>query len=137
MILEVSRSSDRPSIQIDLSKIDDTKTRIVAGLYNIGQPARQADLVRETGISPQLIDYHVKSLIARGVADIVEDELGCKHYVLSNVFYDESLFEGLRDALYPLADAVAETIDVDETSVVVENSKYLVELFWTFLLSRK
>src|SRR5574343_1273031 len=135
MILEVSRSSDGPSIQIDLSKIDDTKTRIVAGLYNIGQPARQADLVRETGISPQLIDYHVKSLIARGVADIVEDELGCKHYVLSNVFYDESLFEGLRDALYPLADAVAETIDVDETSVVVENSKYLVELFWTFLLS--
>lgn len=137
MILEVSRSSDRPSIQIDLSKIDDTKAKIVAGLYNIGQPSRQADLVRETGISPQLIDYHVKSLISKGVADIVEDEAGCKYYVLSNVFYDESLFEGLRDALYPLADAVAETIDVGQTEVVVENSKYLVELFWSFLLSKK
>jgi len=137
MILEVSRSSDRPAIQIDLSKIDDTKTKIVAGLYNIGQPSRQADLVRETGISPQLIDYHIKNLITKGVADIVEDDLGCKYYVLSSVFYDESLFEGLRDALYPLADAVAETIDVVETEAVVENSKYLVELFWSLLVSSK
>jgi len=137
MISELSHSSERPEIQIDLRKIEDTNTRIVAGLYNIGQPARQSDIVRETGVSPQLIDYHIKILISKGVVYIVEDDEGCKYYVLSSVFYDESLFEGLCNALYPLADAVAETINVDETSVVVENSKYLAELFWTLLLSKK
>ncbi|MFA5235195.1 MAG: hypothetical protein WC390_12420 [Sulfurimonas sp.] len=124
-------NGDRPKIQVDLSGVDNSKTKIVAAMYNIGQPVRQTDLVKEMGMSPQLIDYHIKELIEKNVISIVEDDNGFKYYVLSEVFYDESLFEGIRDALYPLADAVSQSIHVGDTKVVVENSKYLVELFWS------
>jgi len=137
MILEECQSEGRPDIQIDLSGIEDTKIRIVAGLYNIGQPARQSELVRETGVSPQLIEYHMKTLISSGVIYIVEDECRNRYYVLSEVFYDETLFEGLRNALYPIAEAVSSSLNVDDTRTVVENSKYLVELFWALLLGRR
>lgn|GEM_PF-5846511 len=130
MIME-TENGERPSIQINLENVGDSKTKIVAAMYNIGQPARQTDLVKEIGISPQLIDYHIKELIQKGVISIVEDEKGCKYYVLSEVFYDETLFEGIRDVLYPLADAISESIHVDDTKTVVENSKYLIELFWS------
>ena len=83
------------------------------------------------GMSPQLIDYHIKELIEKNIISIVEDDNGCKYYVLSEVFYDETLFEGIRDALYPLADAVSQSIHVEDTGSVVENSKYLIELFWS------
>lgn len=126
-----NENNERPKIQIDLSRIENSKTKIVAAMYNIGQPSRQTDLVKELGMSPQLIDYHIKELIQKGVISIVEDENGCKYYVLSEVFYDESLFEGVRDVLYPLADAVSQSIHVEDTKIVVENSKYLVELFWS------
>ena len=122
---------DRPKIQVDLSRVNDSKTKIVAAMYNIGQPARQTDLVKEMGMSPQLIDYHLKELIEKNIVSIVEDDNGCKYYVLSEVFYDETLFEGIRDALYPLADAVSQSIHVEDTGSVVENSKYLIELFWS------
>lgn len=122
---------ERPKIQISLNKVSDSKSKIVAAMYNIGQPSRQTDLVKELGMSPQLIDYHIKELIQKGIISIVEDETGCKYYVLSEVFYDESLFEGVRDILYPLADAVSQSIHVDDTKIVIENSKYLVELFWS------
>jgi hypothetical protein len=124
-------NGDRPKIQVDLSKVNDSKTKIVAAMYNIGQPARQTDLVKEMGMSPQLIDYHIKELIEKNIISIVEDDNGCKYYVLSEVFYDETLFEGIRDALYPLADAVSQSIHVEDTGSVVENSKYLIELFWS------
>ena len=124
-------NGDRPKIQIDLSRLEDSKTKIVAAMYNIGQPSRQTDLVKEMGMSPQLIDYHIKELIQKSIISIVEDENGCKYYVLSEVFYDESLFEGVRDALYPLVDAVSQSIHVGDTKTVIENSKYLIELFWS------
>lgn len=124
-------NNERPKIQINLNKVYDSKSKIVAAMYNIGQPSRQTDLVKELGMSPQLIDYHIKELIQKGIISIVEDENGCKYYVLSEIFYDESLFEGVRDILYPLADAVSQSIHVDDTKIVVENSKYLVELFWS------
>lgn len=124
-------NGDRPKIQVDLSRVNDSKTKIVAAMYNIGQPARQTDLVKEMGMSPQLIDYHIKELIEKNIISIVEDDNGCKYYVLSEVFYDETLFEGIRDALYPLADAISQSIHVEDTAPVVENSKYLIELFWS------
>lgn len=124
-------NGDRPKIQVDLSRVNDSKTKIVAAMYNIGQPARQTDLVKEMGMSPQLIDYHIKELIEKNIISIVEDDNGCKYYVLSEVFYDETLFEGIRDALYPLADAISQSIHVEDTASVVENSKYLIELFWS------
>ena len=124
-------NGDRPKIQVDLSRVNDSKTKIVAAMYNIGQPARQTDLVKEMGMSPQLIDYHIKELIEKNIISIVEDDNGCKYYVLSEVFYDETLFEGIRDALYPLADAISQSIHVEDTESVIENSKYLIELFWS------
>jgi DNA-binding transcriptional ArsR family regulator len=111
--------------RITLSEVEDVKTRIIAVFLNLKRPLRIADISKSTFISRPLIEYHLKSLMEDGIVKISEEKL----YILSDVFYDDTLLDGLEDALAPLAVAIADASEADSIAKVIKTLKYLVNVF--------
>jgi hypothetical protein len=119
--------------RVQVSKIEDTKAKIVAAMFNIAEPVRISDIAKETKLSNQLVNYHIKELVNLGVVIPIDSEEGCNYYALQSIFYDESLFEGLSCALLPVATALSETVyvggDCSNPTPKIDIIRYLVNLF--------
>jgi len=119
---------------ISISKIDDPRMRIVIAMIDLGNPARQNEIVSRTYLAAQHVDYHLKGLVDRGVVvPIIDDETGIRYYALQPVFYDPTFLEGMAHALLPLARSIEGSIEVCEGVVAMdaarETIRYMVNVF--------
>ena len=73
------------------------------------------------------MDYHLRALIEKEVVYCNADE---KTYRLADIYYDETLSEGLEELFTPVAETIVEaSSDIKTTCGVVENLKCLMNLF--------
>lgn len=123
-----------PFKRIPLSKITDPRLRIVMAMIRAENPIRPAEIASTSGLSPQLIDYHIKGLTASGVVVVIPDEgTGARYYALQETFYDRTFMEGMAQALLPVAQTISTSLEIsdehDPVSVMKETVRYMVNVF--------
>lgn len=97
----------------DFNVIDPTGVRIAFSMYRNKRTMTQSDIARDTKLTRQLVRYHLRSLIEKGL--VLEAEYdGDKVYLLQPVFYDEDVIESIIDNIIPIVDHVQKhTIDIN------------------------
>lgn len=123
-----------PFKRIALTKVADPRLRIVMAMLRAENPARQSEISTQTNLSPQLVDYHLKGLVAAGVVVIIPDEeTGTRYYALQEPFYDKTFMEGMAQALLPIAQTISTSLEVsddhDPVLVMNETVRYMVNVF--------
>lgn len=123
-----------PFKRIPLSRVNDPRLRIVMTMLRLENPVRPAEIASTSGLSPQLVDYHIRGLVTAGVVIMIPDEdTGTRYYVLQETFYDRTFMEGMAQALLPVAQAVGMSLEVsdehDPVSVMKETVRYMVNVF--------
>jgi len=103
-------------------------------MLRLENPVRPAEIASTSGLSPQLVDYHIRGLVTAGVVIMIPDEdTGTRYYALQETFYDRTFMEGMARALLPVAQAVGMSLEVsdehDPVSVMKETVRYMVNVF--------
>ena len=104
------------------SETDGIKSKIIASMVNIGVPVTISDISKDIGESSQLVRYHVEILISDAVIFNVFKRGPGKYYVLHDMFYDESLFEGVARGLLPITTAIRESINTSRPNINIEDA---------------
>lgn len=108
--------------------------KIVVFLEKKDKPMMAAHIAKGLRISPQLVDYHIKKMVEKGIL-IVEQECDTKFYRLQAPFYMEIAETGLMSVLTPWVKEFAKEIEITEDmdgtkqQIVFENLNYYVKLF--------
>lgn len=103
---------------------------IIFDLMESEGPKQLNHIAVDTGLQPQLVDYHLRNMVITGLVITVTNN-GKKYYMLQPVFYDETLFEGLAEALLPVVDAFSSEFDFSQIKISPENA--LIESFMALL----
>ena len=112
--------------RIIISEVEEAKPRIVAALFNHQKPLMVKDIVKSTLLSRSLIEHHLRSLVAHEIVEQVDD----KFFKLNDVFYDDTLIEGLEDVLFPLTETIIKSTNIEKESNILEMLVILVALFY-------
>lgn len=106
---------------------------ILLDLRRSDRPKLLNHIAKDTGLQPQLVDYHIRIMMKMGTV-ITISENGKKYYMLQPVFYDETLIEGVASALLPVLEAfskeiIFEQIKTTPKKALFESFKNLLEIF--------
>jgi len=108
------------------------KERIVLAVANTGKPLTLSEIENKTGITRQLIRYHIPSLISNGVLLPIEHD-GKRFYSAQLPFISDEVFDSMVDMLSSIVDKVSENLvfngtSVPRESIVKNNLKILVDM---------
>jgi DNA-binding transcriptional regulator GbsR (MarR family) len=114
---------------IAISKVEDTKSKILVSLYNSQRPLRLSEISKSSKMSLKLVDYHIKGLMEKEIVFCNEEE-DSKTYRLADSYYDDTFMETLEEYFTPIAETFAKlNPDIKTTDGVIENLKASMELF--------
>lgn len=114
-----------------------SKITIIEAMQKANKPLILQHIAKRSKLDPQLVVYHMKQMIAWGIAgtvqspDLSDDKT---YYVLQPAYYDEGWLESLFALITPYITALKEQIDfeqatVDPAKAVVRNLSMFLRLF--------
>jgi len=114
---------------IVISKVEDTKSKILVSLFNNQRPLRLSEISKSTKMSLKLVDYHLKGLMEKELV-FCDDDNSTKTYRLADSYYDDTFMETLEEYFTPIAETFAKlNPDIKTQDGVIENLKASMELF--------
>jgi len=106
--------------------------KIIKVLQEADRPLILNHVAREVGESPQLVDYHLRSLVEKQVVLQTED-VSSKYYFLQPSFYlveaETSLMKVLTPWIQEFAKQTEVETDSDKKQAVLDNLYYYFSLF--------
>jgi hypothetical protein len=115
---------------------EDIRSKIIATMINYGKPILVWEISKIACELNQLVRYHIDNLVKDKIVFKVFKEENPKgtYYVLHDIFYDESLFDGAARGLLPIVTAIRESIvitrpDIDVEVATLNVLQKLVDLF--------
>jgi len=113
-------------------KKSDVALQIILHLKGADRPLIANHIAKGTKIRPQLIDYHLKKLLNKGVV-LVQREYGHYYYFLQPSFYLEEAETALMKILIPWVEVFAKRTEVTKgqkkDQVVYNNLNYYFQIF--------
>ena len=90
------------------------QSKIFLLLLDADKPLRMSDIVDGTGLSKQLVSYHINAMILEGVI-IPVDIQDIRYYTVQMIFLNDALFKKLLDSISPVAKLVASSLVYEHT----------------------
>ncbi len=109
-----------------------TKLKIIKCLVDEDKPLILNHIAKKTDLDIQLVEYHIKKLIAEGIVNTaIEAEK--KYYYLCAPFYDEDNMNALYSLLIPYVKATAKEMREEKEEItekeILNAFMYLMLLF--------
>lgn len=109
-----------------------TKLKIIKCLIDEDNPLILNHIAKKTDLDIQLVEYHIKKLIAEGIVNTAIEEQK-KYYYLCDPFYDENNMNALYKLLIPYVEATAREMTEGNPGItekeVLNAFMYLLLLF--------